>query len=204
MNKAEFIKTWRPIRDIAKPQFEADLNSLMQLPDRNEAEKESEQTSFNFTLRSNYPYDRKSVKEGMMWMYDWLASRQPEQPEALKSCLQCANENPRGDCFIKGCINWSKFVRYGEAKPQQSTTGTAPAYQKGSAMDNLIHAKPINSVIDRIDPEGTSPLTSIRRSITNLTKAGILVQSHAKSQGIYGRQNLTWYYPEKNYQKQLF
>lgn len=36
------------------------------------------------------------------------------------------------------------------------------------------------------------PLTSIRRSITNLTKAGDLVKTSNKRAGLYGEMNFTW------------
>lgn len=36
------------------------------------------------------------------------------------------------------------------------------------------------------------PLTSIRRGITDLTKAGDLVKTHNQRPGIYGEKNYTW------------
>ena len=36
------------------------------------------------------------------------------------------------------------------------------------------------------------PITSIRRSITNLTELGLLVKTRAKSRGKYGKFNYTW------------
>lgn len=38
----------------------------------------------------------------------------------------------------------------------------------------------------------TTPLTSIRRAITNLTKQGKLRKTHIKVEGIYGRQEYCW------------
>ena len=36
------------------------------------------------------------------------------------------------------------------------------------------------------------PITSIRRSITNLTEQGLLVKTRAKSKGKYGKYNYNW------------
>jgi len=36
------------------------------------------------------------------------------------------------------------------------------------------------------------PLTSIRRGISNLTKAGLLVKTEIQKQGKYGKPNYTW------------
>lgn len=36
------------------------------------------------------------------------------------------------------------------------------------------------------------PITSVRRSITNLTKEGILKQTETKREGLYGRNENTW------------
>ena len=37
-----------------------------------------------------------------------------------------------------------------------------------------------------------TPLTSVRRSMTNLTGEGLLCQADEKRQGIYGRPEKTW------------
>ena len=42
------------------------------------------------------------------------------------------------------------------------------------------------------------PLTSVRRAITNLTKAGKLVITDNKRPGLYGRENNTWQYNNLN------
>lgn len=38
----------------------------------------------------------------------------------------------------------------------------------------------------------TTPITSVRRSMSNLTKAGLLVRLDAKRKGNFGRNNCTW------------
>lgn len=40
------------------------------------------------------------------------------------------------------------------------------------------------------------PLTSIRRAITTLTKAGALVKTETKRKGVYGRMEHVWTLPE--------
>lgn len=42
----------------------------------------------------------------------------------------------------------------------------------------------------------TPPLTSIRRAITTLTKAGALVKTETKRKGVYGRMEHVWTLPE--------
>lgn len=43
-----------------------------------------------------------------------------------------------------------------------------------------------------------APITSIRRAITNLTRAGYLVKTNRKKEGLYGMLNHTWQlYQEK-------
>lgn len=37
-----------------------------------------------------------------------------------------------------------------------------------------------------------APLTSIRRSITNLTKQGLIEKTSHKTEGLYGRDEYTW------------
>jgi len=58
-----------------------------------------------------------------------------------------------------------------------------------------------------LDPDGISPITSYRRSITNLTKRGLLIhlkEEKDKKNGIYGRSNDTWIYPMEVTQGKLF
>lgn len=40
------------------------------------------------------------------------------------------------------------------------------------------------------------PLTSIRRAISTLTKAGALVKTEVKCKGVYGRSEFVWRLPE--------
>ena len=42
------------------------------------------------------------------------------------------------------------------------------------------------------------PITSIRRSISDLTKKGLLIKTNKKKIGTYGRPNYTWKYNTKN------
>lgn len=59
----------------------------------------------------------------------------------------------------------------------------------------------------QVDPDAISPITSYRRSLTNLTKAGHLrhkKEKHEQRPGIYGRPNTVWYFPMIVTQQQLF
>ena len=58
-----------------------------------------------------------------------------------------------------------------------------------------------------IDPDGLKPVTSIRRAMSNLTDAGLIlhrVEKWNQKIGLYGRLNTTWVYPETPYQQKLF
>jgi len=46
--------------------------------------------------------------------------------------------------------------------------------------------------IDRIVFNHTIPITSVRRSMTNLTKRELLIKTENKKPGIYGMVNYTW------------
>lgn len=48
-----------------------------------------------------------------------------------------------------------------------------------------------------------APLTSIRRSITNLTDDGRLVKTQRKRKGLYGRPEYIWTLPEASKQMEL-
>ena len=52
-------------------------------------------------------------------------------------------------------------------------------------------------------PEGNVPITSVRRTITNLTKKGILKKTNVKTEGMYGRLTHTWQYLSEAKTKQL-
>lgn len=47
-------------------------------------------------------------------------------------------------------------------------------------------------------PAPQPPLTSIRRAISTLTKAGALVKTEAKRKGMFGRSEFCWCLPEAN------
>lgn len=47
------------------------------------------------------------------------------------------------------------------------------------------------------------PITSVRRSITNLEHAGRLIK-RGKRAGLYGRDNFAWYYRGEAVQQKLF
>lgn len=53
-----------------------------------------------------------------------------------------------------------------------------------------------------------TPITSVRRSITNLTKKGILEETTIKREGIHGRANICWKFhvpkPPVYIQEELF
>jgi hypothetical protein len=56
-----------------------------------------------------------------------------------------------------------------------------------------------------IDPTGSTPLTSIRRAMTNLATAELLIHLHdKKKKGLYGRDNDTWIAPMVISEPKLF
>ena len=49
-----------------------------------------------------------------------------------------------------------------------------------------------------------TPITSIRRAMTNLTTKGLLVKTDEMSYGEYGKKNFTWTLPKEGTQTELF
>lgn len=48
------------------------------------------------------------------------------------------------------------------------------------------------------------PITSVRRTMTDLSKEGVLIKCRVKREGIYGRSNSCWSYPGTPLQMTLF
>ena len=47
-------------------------------------------------------------------------------------------------------------------------------------------------VANKVFPNQSVPLTSVRRAITDLTNAGCLVRTDSKVPGLYGKDNYQW------------
>ena len=82
--------------------------------------------------------------------------------------------------------------------------------QKAMKQDDVILAffqrsphpyYPPSEIWQRMLPD--APLTSVRRSFTNLTDAGKLVKTDQKRKGIYGRPEHVWTLPEAARQMEL-
>lgn len=58
-------------------------------------------------------------------------------------------------------------------------------------------------VLDNCFSENT-PITSVRRAITNLTKAGFLIKTDKKVKGMYGKDNYLWKFNAESEQNNLF
>lgn len=52
--------------------------------------------------------------------------------------------------------------------------------------------------------DSNTPITSVRRAITNLTKRGLLVKTEKKVKAQYGKENYLWQYNNKREQIKLF
>ena len=53
--------------------------------------------------------------------------------------------------------------------------------------------------------DNNTPITSVRRSMTNLEKSGQLVKTDIQKEGLYGKNNYCWkFHIKKPYQKSLF
>jgi len=105
MNKAEFIKKWRPFGIVGHEEFKKDITSLMQLLGKDEAKAKASKLYSNLDL----PVTHLERKSAFMDCYVWFTQHR-EQPEAVKElhdyehlwCKKCKKNTDwvDGECSI--------------------------------------------------------------------------------------------------------